>query len=112
MRIRSVVPVAIVVAGFMASATVYAAPTNVPSPAHIVYVKSQTVKIALRNDTSAQMELKVGDQVVSLDAGKTVSIKAQVGARIVVNAATSTHQAGELIAEVTSSLDNATVAIK
>ena len=112
MRIRFVVPVALVVAGFMASAAVYAAPTNVPSPAHIVYVKSQTVKIALRNDTRSQMELKVGDQVVSLDAGKTVSIKAQVGARIVVNAATPTHEAGELIAQVSTAMDNATVAIK
>jgi hypothetical protein len=112
MRIRSVFPIALIVAGFMASATVYAAPTNVPSPARIVYVTNQTVKLNLRNDTGSQMELKVGEQVVSLEAGKTVSIKAQVGTRIVVNAATSTHQAGELIAEVGSSMDNATLRIK
>jgi hypothetical protein len=112
MRIRSVFPIAIVVAGFMASAAVYAAPTNVPTPAHIVYVKSQTVKVTLRNDTSSQMELKVGEQIVSLEAGKTLAVKVPVGTRIVVNAATSTHQAGELLAEVNNSMDNATVLIK
>jgi len=96
----------------MASAAVYAAPTDVPSPAHIVLAKSQTVRVALRNDTGSQMQLKVGEQVVSLDAGKTIAIKAQVGARIVVNAATSTHPAGELIAEVIATMNNATVAIK
>jgi hypothetical protein len=112
MRIRSVFPIAVVVAGFMASAAVYAAPTNVPSPVRIAYSKTQTVKVALRNDSGTQMQLKVGEQIVSLDPGKTVAVKIPVGTRIVVNAATPKHPAGELIAEVTTALDNATVAIK
>jgi hypothetical protein len=58
------------------------------------------------------MQLKVGEQIVSLDPGKTVAVKIPVGTRIVVNAATPKHPAGELIAEVTTALDNATVAIK
>jgi hypothetical protein len=112
MRIRSVFPIAIVVAGFMASAAVYAAPTNLPPPVRVAYSKTQTVKVALRNDSGAQMQLKVGEQVVSIDAGKTVAVKVPVGTRIVINAATPTHQAGELIAEATTALNNATVAIK
>jgi len=112
MKIWSSVAVAITVAGLAASPAVYAASSDIPSSAHILLVKSQTVKLSLRNDTGTNMELKVGDQVVSLDAGKTVAIKAQVGARIVVNAATSSHPAGELIAQVTAGLNNATVAIK
>jgi hypothetical protein len=113
MRIRSAAfPIAVVVAGFIASATVYAAPTDVPSHARVLLAKSQTVKVALRNDSGSQMELKVGEQVMSLDAGKTVAVKVPVGTRIVVNAATPKHPAGELIAEATSELNNATVAIK
>lgn len=77
-----------------------------------MFARTQNVKVALRNDSGSQMQLKVGEQVVSIDAGKTVSIKTEVGTRIVVNAATSTHQAGELLAEVTSQMDNATVSIK
>lgn len=112
MRIRSVVLVAVVVAGFMASAAVYAAPTNIQLPVHAMFAKSQTVRIALRNDSGSQMQLKVGEQVVSIDAGKTVALKLAVGTRIVVNAASATYQAGELIAEATASLDNSTIAIK
>ena len=74
--------------------------------------KTQTVKVSLRNDSRSPMQLKVGEQVMSIDAGKTVAVKVPVGTRIVVNAATSTHQAGELIAEATPALDNSTVAIK
>jgi hypothetical protein len=112
MRIRSVFPIAIVVAGFMASAAVYAAPTDVPSTMHVAYAKTHTVKVALRNDSGSQMQLKVGDEVMSIDAGKTVALKVPVGTRIVMNAATSTHPAGELIAEATTALDNTTLAIK
>jgi hypothetical protein len=112
MRIRSVFPIAVIVAGFMASAAVYAAPNNVPSTVRVAYSKTKTVKVALRNDSSSQMQLKVGEEVVSLDPGKTVAVKVPVGTRIVVNEATSTHQAGELIAEATTALDNSTVAIK
>ena len=77
-----------------------------------MFAKTQTVKVSLRNDSNSQMQLKVGDQVMSIDAGKTVAVKVPVGTRIVMNAATSTHQAGELIAEATTALDNATLAIK
>jgi hypothetical protein len=96
----------------MASAAVYAAPTNIQSPVHAMFAKSQTVKVSLRNDSSSQLQLKVGEQVMSIDAGKTVAVKVPVGTRIVMNAATPTHQAGELIAEATAALDNTTVAIK
>lgn len=77
-----------------------------------MFAKTQDVKVSLRNDSGSQMQLKVGEKVVSLDAGKTVDVKVPVGTRIVVNAATATHQVGELIAEATSALDNTTVAIK
>jgi len=112
MRIRSVFPIAVVVAGLMASGAAYAASNNVPTLKRVAFAKTQTVNVTLRNDSGAQMELKVGEQVVSLDAGKKVAMKIQVGTRIVVNAATGSHQAGELIAEATSQMNNATVAIK
>jgi hypothetical protein len=77
-----------------------------------MFEKTKTVKFALRNDSGSPLQLKVGEQVVSLDAGKSLSFKLAVGTRIVVNAATDKHQAGELIAEASTSLDNTTVAIK
>jgi hypothetical protein len=110
MKIRSAVAVVVAVAGLSLSATVYAAPT-VSSHVYAMFAKSQTVKVSLRNDSGSPLELKVGDQVVSLDAGKTVALKLAIGTRIVVNAATSKHKAGEVLAEASSALDNATLAI-
>jgi hypothetical protein len=58
------------------------------------------------------MELKVGDQVMAIEAGKTVSLNVAVGTRILVNAATPKHQAGELLAEASTALDHTTLTIK
>jgi len=104
--------IAIVVAGSMASVAAYAAPTDVPSVVRVGFSKSQTVKCTLRNDSSAQLQLKLGEEIVSIDAGKTLAVKIPVGTKIVVNVATAGHAAGEVIAEISKSLDNATLAIK
>jgi len=82
------------------------------SPVHAMFAKSKTVNLALRNDSGSPLELKVGDKVMSLDAGKTVALKLPEGTRIVVNAAAPKHPAGELIAEASTDLDDTTVAIK
>jgi hypothetical protein len=112
MKIRAVFPIAIVVAGFMASANVYAASSDVPSTVRVGFSKTKNVTVSVRNDSGSQMELKIGDQVMSLAAGKTVAMKIPVGSRIIMNSATPTHEAGQVIAEVTTALNNATVAIK
>ena len=67
-----------------------------------MFAKNKTVKFSLRNDSGASLQLKVGDQIVSLDAGKTVALKLPVGTRILVNAATAKHQAGDLVAEAST----------
>ena len=110
MRIQ--LAVALVVAGLCTPAVVYAAPGNSNVPTHVSFTKSKTVKMTLRNDSGSPLELKVGEEVMSLDAGKAVAVKVPVGTRIVVNATTSKHQAGDLLAEATTSLDNTTIAIK
>jgi hypothetical protein len=112
MRIRSAIAVAVVVAGLSASAAVYAAPANIDAHAHAMFAKSKIVKLTLRNDSGSAMELKVGDKVMTLDAGKTVALKLPLGTRIMANAATAKHQAGELLAEVSTNLDDTTVVIK
>ena len=110
MKILSAVAAAILVASLGAAPAVYAASSNVPT--RVAFVKTKTVKFALRNDSSSPMELKVGDQVMSLDPGKTIALKLDVGTRIVFNAATPKHPAGELIAQATTDLADTTVAIK
>jgi hypothetical protein len=111
MRIRFVTAAAIVVAGLSVPAAVYAAPANRNVPMQVSFSKTKTVKLALKNASNTAMELKVGDKVVSLDPGKTIALKVDVGTRIEMNAAAGKHQPGELLAEATSDLDNTTLTI-
>ena len=112
MRIQIAIAVAVVVAGLGAPVYVHAAPAGSDAPVHAVLAKSKTVKLAVRNDSGVSAELKVGDQVMSLEAGKTVGLKLPVGTRIVMNSATPNHPAGELLTEVSTDLNNTTLAFK
>lgn len=111
MRIR-LVTAAIVVAGLSVPAAVYAAPVNRNVPMQVSFSKGKTVNVALKNASDTAMQLKIGDKIVSLDPGKSVAMKLEVGTRIEVGAAAGKHQAGELLAEVTSDLNNTTLTIR
>lgn len=74
--------------------------------------KTSTVKLSLRNDSGAPMEVKVGEQVMTLDPGKLVTLNLEVGTRIVANSATPNHAAGSLIEEVIKDHNNATIVIR
>lgn len=112
MRIRIAFAIAVVVAGLGAPVYVHAAPSDNPMPVHAVLAKSKIVKLAVRNDSGVSAELKVGDQVMSLDAGKTMALKLPVGTRILMNSATPNHSAGELLTEISIELNNTTLAFK
>ncbi|HEY6376685.1 MAG TPA: hypothetical protein VIX90_14280, partial [Edaphobacter sp.] len=66
----------------------------------------------LINDSGAPMEVKCGDDIVKLDAGKPVIVKLTTGTRVVANSTTPLHQTGSLIAEVSDSLNGAILHIK
>ena len=112
MRIGIAVAIAVLVAGAGAPVFVHAAPVDSHAPVHATLTKSKTVKLSLRRDSGVLAELKVGDQVMSLDAGKTVALKLPVGTRILINTATPNHPAGELLTEVSTGLNATTLAFK
>jgi hypothetical protein len=112
MRVWTAVAVTVAILGLGAAPVVYAGTSNIPTPGHAMFAKTKTVKVALRNDSGSPLQLKVGDEIVSLNSGKSVALKLAVGTRIVVNATTDKHPAGELLAEVSASLDNTTLTIK
>ncbi|HEY4381316.1 MAG TPA: hypothetical protein VGN01_13275 [Acidobacteriaceae bacterium] len=112
MNIRLVTAIATVTAGLFVSASAYAAPSTIPAPVHAMFAKGKTVKLAVRNDSGSAMELKVGEQTMSLEVGKTLALQLPVGTRILVNSSTATHKAGDLVAEVSTDLSNMTIALK
>jgi hypothetical protein len=106
--------IAVVTTSLLAAPAVYAAPASISSPIHAMFskTKSTTVKLNLRNDSGAAMEVKVGDKVMTLDPGKPVTLNLEVGTRIVANTATPNHAAGSLIEEVISDHNGATIIIR
>jgi len=112
MKRSTLIATVVVATSLFVSQAVFAAPASINSPVHAMFAKTKTVQISLRNDSSAPMELKAGEEVIKLDAGKTVSLHLPAGTRIVTNDTTPTRPAGTLITEVQSYLSGTTIGIK
>jgi len=95
----------------MSTQAVYAAPTAVHSPVNAIYSKVKLVKFSLRNDTSAPLKLKIGDNVVTLLPGKPVDVKLADGKQIIAVETTASYDAGSVVAIAAEQLDGTTVAI-
>jgi hypothetical protein len=111
MNYRNLLAVTVVATSLLASPVSYAA-TAVHSPVNAMFGKTKTVKLTMVNDSTTPVEVKAGDEVVKLDAGKPVTLNLQPGTRVVYNTATDKQQAGSLIAEVSTSLNGATIHLK
>jgi hypothetical protein len=107
------ITIAIVATALLASPVVQAAPLNISLPVHAMFGNQvKSVKLSLRNASSAPLELKIEDKVVTLNAGQTIDLKLPVGTRILANNATPTHEAGSLIEEVRKDHDGVTIVIR
>ena len=112
MKTRSLLVTAVATLALTASPTIYASPVSLNLPAHAFVGKAGSVKMAFRNDSGVPIELKAGDKIMKVDAGKTLSVNLPAGTRVVMNAATANRQAGEFITEVATYLNGATVSIQ
>jgi hypothetical protein len=105
--------IAFVSASLLAVPAVYAAPA-ISSPVHAMFgkTKSNTVKLNLKNESAAPLDVKVGDKVMTLDPGKLVSLSVEVGTRIVSSSDTPNHPAGSLIEQVDKNHNGATIVLR
>lgn len=103
---------AAIIAAMPTSHIVYAAPTTIHAPVNAMFAKEKTVKLSLRNGGTSPIELKVGDNLMTLAAGQVVKVDLPLGTRIVTNTTTSNAQAGALITQVSKELSGAVVTIK
>ena len=102
----------VVTISLLAPSAAFAAPASIHVPVNAMFAKTKTIHFKLLNDSGSAMEFKVGDNVVKVDAGKTLNIELPVGARVLCSSATPLHQSGSVIAEVTNSLNGAIVHVK
>jgi hypothetical protein len=106
--------IAVLVLSTLSGPTVYASPLNIASPVHAAFGKSKSdvVRLNLRNDTSEKIDVVVGEQAMTLDPGRPVSVAAPVGTRIVVANDTPNHPNGSLISQITKELNGSTISIR
>jgi hypothetical protein len=106
--------IAFVAASLLAAPAVYAAPASISSPVQAMFgkTKSNTVKLNLKNESAAPLDVKVGDKVMTLDPGKLVSLNLEVGTRIVSSSDTPNHPVGSLIEEVSKNHNGATIVLR
>ena len=112
MKPRNLAITAAVVAAMITPHIVYASPVNLHTSLNAMFAKEKTVKLSLRNGSTSSVEVKVGEELMTLTAGQAVNLNLPVGTRIVANTDTSTVKAGTLIAEVSKELSGAIVTVK
>ncbi|WP_263367751.1 hypothetical protein [Edaphobacter bradus] len=111
MNRRNLFAVTTIAASLIVSPAVYAA-TSIHSPVSAMFGKTKIITLTLVNDSGASMQVKAGEDVITLETGKPVTVKLPPGTRVVATTATPVHQAGSLIAEVSNALNGAVLHIK
>jgi hypothetical protein len=112
MTTRHILATSIAALALAAAPALHASPVAINSPVHAMFTKAKTVQISFRNDSGTPLELKIGESVMKVDTGKTLSLKLPEGTRVITNTATPKLEAGALIAQVAAYLSGATVSIK
>lgn len=110
MLARKVLP-AILGVALVASPALFASPLHLVLPVHAAFGKTKTVKFDIRNSSATPVELRAGDKIQIIEAGKTITLSLPVGTRVVANKAAGTYTEGAVIAEVQPPLSGNTVVL-
>jgi hypothetical protein len=109
MKRQSVITAMVLGVSILSSEAVYAAPVAKFSPMHAMFSRDKVVKFNLHNNTDAPIKVKAGDLDITLMPGKDVPMKLPVGAKVVVQEATSHFEQGAVLTVVSSELSDSTI---
>ena len=111
MHARKAFPAILGVAALLAPPALFAAPLHITTPLYAAFGKAKTVKFDIRNNSVTPVELRAGDKVQTVEAGKTITLNLPVGTRVVANKAAGSYAEGAVIAEVQPPLSGNTVVL-
>ena len=112
MNRRTLSSAVLVLASFCIPAARNASATVIPMPVHAMFSKTKMVSFNFRNDSGAPLKLKAGETVMTIETGKTLSVKLPAGTSVTAEEATANHTAGSVIAQVSGELAGVTIAVK
>ena len=105
MKIRIAFATLLAAIFFAAVPATYAAVGSIHSPARAMFLNGQKkIKFNLSNQTGAPLELKIGDQITTLQAGQVKGFNLPVGTRVTMNRSSGRYHAGDVIVEVSASM--------
>ena len=90
----------------LTSEAMYAAPLAIHSPVHAMFSREKLVKFSVRNTTDTPIKVKAGDVEMTLLPGKDVPMKLPVGAKIVVEEASTHYAEGSVLTVVSTDLSD------
>jgi len=96
----------------LAPSAAFASTINVTPSMHAFFGdKVKTIHFNVRNASGASIELKAGDQTMTVAAGQTMNFKLPTGTRVINTNKTEKREAGAVICEVSSALKDSTVVL-
>ncbi len=108
---RSVLAASMVAVCALSVPALNASAIKVAPSVHAFFGNAKTVKLSVKNDSDTAIEIKAGESVMTIEAGKALTVNLPVGTRVMTTTATKSHVAGDLLFEVSTSLSGATVRI-
>jgi hypothetical protein len=109
MKRLSVMTAMVLGVSILTSEAMFAAPLAVHTPVHAMFSRDKLVKFNLHNGADAPIKVKAGDMDVTLPPGKDVPMKLPVGAKIVVEEASTHYTEGSVVTVVSSELSDSTI---
>jgi hypothetical protein len=105
------VAIALVATSLLSVPATYAAPRSTPTGLNASTDKAKTISFSLHNKSDVAIKLMVGETPLTVEAGKTISVKLPVGTLITAAEPSKNFKAGDVIVQVATSLNGATIAI-
>ena len=113
MKNKFVVGTVVAAVAMLAGPVAFASqPASKTTLAKTVSSKSKTVSFSLRNDGKDSISVKAGEQDLTLQPGKTVSVKLAEGTQIVATNTTPNYATGAVISVVSSQLTDSTLVLR
>ena len=111
MNHRKIVTAVFGVASLFAAPAMFGSTVSFGAPVRAMFNHQKMVKFDVRNASATPIELRAGDKIQVVDAGKTVSFALPEGTRVTANKASGTYAEGAVVAEAQSPLSGTTVVL-
>lgn len=109
---RIVMGTMVMVASLVSSAAVYAQPVAVKVPVHAIFAHTKLVSFTLSNQTKETVQVTVNGNTLSIEPGKSTSVKAADGEKVIAANSTEHYAAGSVIVVASSAIAQANIVLR